>query len=178
MLSRLSCVCSLLSLQKVGAPLWLRCAGFSPQRLPLLRSTGSGRSGSRSCGSPALERRLSSCGARASPPLSVWVLPRPGIDPRVSSIGMRASSLSPVQPFATLWTPARQAPLSMRFFRQEYWSKLPFPHPRDLPRLRIEPLSPASPVSTGGFFTAALAGKPSFYASTMLCDCYRFTVKF
>ena len=34
--------------------------------------------------------------------------------------------------FATLWTVPNQAPLSMRFFRQEYWSGLPFPSPRDL----------------------------------------------
>ena len=45
--------------------------------------------------------------------------------------------------FATLWTVARQAPLSMGFFRQEYWSELPFPSPRDLPDLGIEPVSPA-----------------------------------
>ena len=36
-------------------------------------------------------------------------------------------SLSHVQLFATLWTIAYQAPLSMGFFRQEYWSGLPFP---------------------------------------------------
>ena len=36
---------------------------------------------------------------------------------------------SPVQLFATLWTIAHQAPLSMRFSRQEYWSRLPFPPP-------------------------------------------------
>ena len=40
---------------------------------------------------------------------------------------------------ATLWTVARQAPLSMRFSRQESWSGLPFPPPGDLPDLRIEP---------------------------------------
>ena len=45
--------------------------------------------------------------------------------------------------FATLWTIARQAPLSMGFSRQEYWSGLPFPSPGDLPNPRIEPGSPA-----------------------------------
>ena len=40
-----------------------------------------------------------------------------------------AYSLSRVQLFATPWTVVRQAPLSMGFFRQEYWSGLPFPSP-------------------------------------------------
>ena len=44
---------------------------------------------------------------------------------------------------ATLWTVARQAPLSMGFFRQEYWSALPFPTPGDLSDPGIEPRSPA-----------------------------------
>ena len=42
---------------------------------------------------------------------------------------------------ATPWTVACQAPLSMGFFRQEYWSRLPFPSPRDLPNPGIEPTS-------------------------------------
>ena len=44
---------------------------------------------------------------------------------------------------ATLWTVACQAPLSMGFSRQEYWSGLPFPSPRDLPDPGMEPGSPA-----------------------------------
>ena len=40
------------------------------------------------------------------------------------------------------WTVARQAPLSMGFSRQKYWSGLPFPSPGDLPDLGIEPGSP------------------------------------
>ena len=44
---------------------------------------------------------------------------------------------------ATPWTVACQAPLSMEFSRQEYWSGLPFPFPGDLPDLGIEPRSPA-----------------------------------
>jgi len=44
--------------------------------------------------------------------------------------------------FATPWTAAHQAPLSMRFFRQGYWSGLPFPSPGDLPDLGIETMSP------------------------------------
>ena len=47
--------------------------------------------------------------------------------------GVQAQSLSRVQLFATLWTVAHQAPLSMRFSRQEYWTGLPFPPPGDLP---------------------------------------------
>ena len=43
---------------------------------------------------------------------------------------------------ATPWTVARQAPLSMGFFRQEYWSGLPFPFPGDLPNSGIEARSP------------------------------------
>ena len=44
--------------------------------------------------------------------------------------------------FATLWTVAHQAPLSMGFARHEYWSGLPFPPPGDLPNPGIEPESP------------------------------------
>ena len=61
--------------------------------------------------------------------------------------------LSRVQLFATPWTVARQAPLSMEFSRQEYWSGLPCPPPGDLPHPGIKPKSPASPALTGGFFT-------------------------
>ena len=50
----------------------------------------------------------------------------------------------------TPWTIACQAPLSMGFPRQEYWSGLPFPSLRDLPDPGIKPVSPAL---TGGFFT-------------------------
>ena len=50
---------------------------------------------------------------------------------------------SHVQLFATPWTVAHQAPPSMGFSRQEYWSGLPFPSPGDLPDPGIEPSSPA-----------------------------------
>ena len=52
---------------------------------------------------------------------------------------------------------ACQATLSMRFTRQEYWSGLPFPPPRDLLNPGIEPTSPAL---AGGFFTTAPPGMP------------------
>ena len=54
---------------------------------------------------------------------------------------------------ATPWTAAQQAPLSMGFSRQEYWTGLPFPSPRDLPDPGIEFRSPVSPALAGGFFT-------------------------
>ena len=47
--------------------------------------------------------------------------------------------------FATPWTVAHQAPLSIGFSRQEYWSGSPCPPPGDLPHPEIEPASPASP---------------------------------
>jgi len=65
-----------------------------------------------------------------------------------------------VQLFATPWTVARQAPLSVGFPRQEYWSGLPFPPPGDLPYPGIESKSPASPALAGGFFTTEPPGKP------------------
>ena len=66
---------------------------------------------------------------------------------------MHAHSLSCVQLFAVLWIVVCQAPLSMEFSRQEYWSELPFPLRRDLPNSGIKPASPASPTLAGGFFT-------------------------
>ena len=54
---------------------------------------------------------------------------------------------------ATPWTIARQAPLSMGFFRQEYWDGLPCPTPGNLPHPEIVPMSLASPALAGRFFT-------------------------
>ena len=67
--------------------------------------------------------------------------------------------LSHVRLFATPWTVAHQAPPSMGFSRQEYWSGLPFPSPGDLPNPGIEPRSPALWADT---LTAELPGKPPF----------------
>ena len=61
---------------------------------------------------------------------------------------MKVKSLSRVRLFATPWTVAHQAPPSMRVSRQEYWSGLPFPSPRDLPDPGIEPRSPALQADT------------------------------
>ena len=67
-------------------------------------------------------------------------------------------SLSYVQLFATPWAVAYQAPLSMEFSRQEYWSGLPFPSPGDLPYPGIKPRSPALQVN---FLSAEPQGKPN-----------------
>ena len=66
-----------------------------------------------------------------------------------------AKSLSRVWLSVTPWTVAHQAPMSMGFSRQEYWSGLPFPPPGDLPDPGIEPSSLRSPVLAGGFFTSS-----------------------
>ena len=55
----------------------------------------------------------------------------------------KVKSLSHVWLFATPWTVAYQAPPSIGFPRQEYWSGLPFPSPGDLPNPGIKPRSPA-----------------------------------
>ena len=54
----------------------------------------------------------------------------------------KVKSLSHVHLFATLWAVAHHTPPSMGFFRQEYWSGLPFPSPEHLPDPEIEPGSP------------------------------------
>ena len=61
--------------------------------------------------------------------------------------------------FVTPWTVARQAPLSLGFPRQEYWSGLPFLSPGDLPDPGIEPKCPALVAVSGGLFTTELPGK-------------------
>ena len=55
----------------------------------------------------------------------------------------------------TLWTAARQAPLSVRFSRQKYWSGLPCPPPENLPDPGIEPASLMSPTLAGRFYTTS-----------------------
>ena len=61
--------------------------------------------------------------------------------------------LSHVRLFVTPWTLAHQAPLSMEFSRQEYWSGLLNPPPGDLPGPGIKPTFPVSLALAGGFFT-------------------------
>ena len=71
---------------------------------------------------------------------------------------MCAQSPGCVQLFATPWTVACQAPLSMGFSRQEYWSGLAFPTPGDLLDPGIKPASLTSPTLAGGFFTTVPPG--------------------
>ena len=73
---------------------------------------------------------------------------------------MRAQLLSHVKLFVIPCTIARQAPLSMGFSRQEYWSELPCPLPEDLPYPGTEPTSPVSPAFAGGFFITESIGMP------------------
>ena len=71
---------------------------------------------------------------------------------------MKVKSLSRVRLFETPWTVVHQAPLSMGFSRQEYWSGLPFPSPGDLPDPGIEARSPALQANT---LTSEPPGKSS-----------------
>ena len=69
------------------------------------------------------------------------------------------SHFSPVQLFVTLWMVALQAPLSMGFSRQEYWSGLPCPPPGDLPDPRIKLTFLTSPALAGRLFTTSTTWK-------------------
>ena len=69
------------------------------------------------------------------------------------------SHFSHVQCFATLWTIAHQAPLSMGFFRQEYWSGLLCPPPGDFPNPGIKLMSLMSFALAGRFFTTSATWK-------------------
>ena len=72
------------------------------------------------------------------------------------------SRFSRVRLCATPQTAAHQAPPSLGFSRQEYWSGLPFPSPGDLPNPGIKPVSPMSPVLAGRFLTTEPPGKAKF----------------
>ena len=69
-------------------------------------------------------------------------------------------SLNCVQLFATPWTVGFQAPLSMEFPRQEYWSGLPFSPSGDHPDPGIEPATPVALAFVGRFFTTEPPRKP------------------
>ena len=83
------------------------------------------------------------------------------------------SHLSPVRLFANPWSVARQAPLSMGFSKQEYWSGLPCPPPGDLPDPGIKPRSFMSPALAGRFFTtgATWEALPWLCYSVILFPC-------
>ena len=61
----------------------------------------------------------------------------------------------------TPWTVTLQVPLYMGFSQQDYWSRLPFPSPGDLPDPRIEPMFLASSALADGFFTTEPPGRPN-----------------
>ena len=100
----------------------------------------------------------------------------------------------------TLWTVARQAPLSMEFSRQEYWSGLPFPSPGDLPHPGIKLGSPelqadsllseppGEPLGLGGDFYYVTQshspdledfspGYPGWHSENVLPCCFFFSIK-
>ena len=79
----------------------------------------------------------------------------------LSFVDVCVHSLSRVRLFVTPWTVAHQAPLPMEFSRQEYWSELPFPTPRDIPDLGIKLVSFVLPALIDGFFTTVPSGRPS-----------------
>ena len=73
-----------------------------------------------------------------------------------NTTNMTVCSVAQIRPtLCDPWTVAHQAPLSMGFSRQEYWSGLPFPSAKDLPDLGIKPASLESPALAGRFFITA-----------------------
>ena len=87
--------------------------------------------------------------------------------PGMTLIFVVVQSLSRVQLFGTPWTVAHRTPLSMGFLRQEYWSRLSFPSPGDLPEPGIKPASLVSPALAGRFLTAVPPGE----LAESLCKC-------
>ena len=71
-----------------------------------------------------------------------------------------AQLLQSCPPLCNLWTVTCQAPLSMGFSRQKYWSWLPCPSPGVLPNSVIEPISLSSPTLQAGSLTTEPLGKP------------------
>ena len=76
--------------------------------------------------------------------------------PPVKRLCLRVKSFQSCQILCDLWTVAHQAPLSMGFSRQEYWSGLPCLCPGDLPNPGIEPVSLMSFALAGGFFNTSV----------------------
>ena len=136
--------------------------------------------GSGGCHCPTSWRRLhiASLGKDQNSKLQVWFLLNAYCFPTIIKLNISTQTIvswgppvhydymhaesrfSRVWLFATLWTIASQAPLSMGFSRQEYWSGLPCPPPGDLPDSGIEP---ASPALASRFFTAEPPGKPCLF---------------
>ena len=73
--------------------------------------------------------------------------------------------------FGDPWTVAHQAPLTMEFSRQGYWSGMPLPSPGDLPHPGIEPTSLRSPALAGGFFTTSATWEaPAYYHRPIILE--------
>ena len=82
---------------------------------------------------------------------------------------MSVCVLSHVQLFATPWSVACQAPLSMGFSRQEYWSGLPFPSPGYLPIPGMKPTSLVSHALASRFIATVPPGKPHSMQDISVC---------
>ena len=80
--------------------------------------------------------------------------------PPFRALWVCSQSLTCVRLFAAPWTVARQAPLSLGFPRQEYWSGLPVPSPGGLPDQGLNPYLLQVSCIAGGFFTAEPSRKP------------------
>ena len=102
---------------------------------------------------------LNSQGCRTGSP-SIWLRCSQGAKSDTGSVPKLACAFSCIRFFAPPWTVAHQAPLSMKFSQQEYWSGLTFPSPGDIPDPGIEPTSLMSPALAGRFFTTAPPRKP------------------
>ena len=77
-------------------------------------------------------------------------------------------SFSRVRLFVTPWTVAHQAPLFLEFSRLEYWNRLPYPPPGDLPDPGIKPTSLMSPPLAGGFFTTSTTREALYLKTSYL----------
>ena len=83
-----------------------------------------------------------------------------------ANIHVKVKLLSRVRLFVTPWTAAHQTPPSMGFSKQEYWSRLPFPSPEDLPDTGIKPRSPTLQADA---LTSEPPGKPSIHLIYKMC---------
>ena len=92
---------------------------------------------------------------------------------------MRTHAFNHIWLLATPWIVGHQAPLSMRFSRQEYWSRVPFPPP-DFPTQGSNPLPPVSSALAGGFLTTQPPGKPlisTYHVLKRKCFFWRISLK-
>ena len=128
---------------------------------------------------PATSATLSKCLSGHLPDSFIHLVIKPSVNPRgivlVSTQHPRGkatdykfccavlSHFSCIKLFATPWTVAHQALLSMGFSRQEYWSGLRCPPPGDLPNSGIEPVSLTYPALASGFFTTSAIWETQSY---------------